>query len=118
MKQFLFSLSYALNGIRLLFRSQKNAQYHAIISILVCLMGWIFRISSMEWIIVIASIGLVLFAECLNTTIEYLVDFVSPNYHIKAGEIKDLAAGSVLILSITTMVIGLIIFIPKVLAYF
>jgi len=118
MKQFLFSLSNALNGIKLLFRSQKNARYHAIMAILVCLMGWLFRISTMEWIIVIACIGLILFAECLNTTIEYIVDFISPNYDIKAGQIKDLAAGSVIILSITTLVIGLIIFIPKVLSYF
>jgi diacylglycerol kinase len=118
MKRFLFSLSYAIKGIRILFSSQKNAHYHGYMALIVCIMGWIFHISSLEWVVLIACIGLVLFAECLNTTIEFIIDFISPDYHIKAGQIKDLAAGSVLILSITTFIIGLIIFIPKVWPYF
>ncbi|MBU6168309.1 MAG: diacylglycerol kinase family protein [Bacteroidetes bacterium] len=117
MKSFLGSLSYAINGIRLLFYTQKNARYHLMMAFSVCGLGWFFRISVLEWIIVCACIGAVIFAESVNTTIEYLVNFISPDYHIKAGQIKDLAAGSVLILSITTGVIGLIIFIPKVMKY-
>ena len=114
MKRFLVSLTYALKGIRLLFSSQKNAQYHGIMAFVVCLMGWLFHISSIEWSIVVGCIGMVLFAEGLNTALEYLVDFISPEYHVKAGQIKDLAAGSVLIISLTTLIIGLIIFMPKV----
>jgi diacylglycerol kinase len=118
MKPFLFSLSCALKGIRLLFANQKNAQYQGIIAVIVCLMGWIFGLSITEWMLITICIGLVFFAEGVNSSLEYLVDFVSPEYHIKAGKIKDLAAGSVLILALTTLLIGLVIFLPKIFLFF
>ena len=106
-------MGYALNGIKLLFAGQNNIKIQVVIGLLVCLLGWLLTISTLEWMIVLFCIGWVLSAESFNTAIEYVVDFISPDYHIKAGQIKDISAGGVLIISITSSVIGLIIFIPK-----
>ena len=106
-------MGYALNGIKLLFTGQNNIKIQGFIGILVCLLGWIVTLSTLEWMIVLFCIGWVLSAESFNTAIEYVVDFISPDYHIKAGQIKDISAGGVLIISIISSIIGLIIFIPK-----
>lgn len=106
-------MGYAINGLKLLFASQNNIKIQGVIGILVCLLGWFFTISSLEWIIILICIGLVVSAESFNTAIEYMVDFISPDYHIKAGQIKDLSAGGVLIISITSSIVGIIIFFPK-----
>jgi diacylglycerol kinase len=118
MKKFIDSMGFALNGIKLLFAGQNNIKIQGIIGILVCLLGWIITLSSLEWIIVLFCIGWVISAESFNTVIEYVVDFISPDYHIKAGQIKDISAGGVLIISITSSIIGLIIFIPKCIKLF
>jgi diacylglycerol kinase len=83
-----------------------------------CLLGWIITLSTLEWMIVLFCIGWVISAESFNTAIEYVVDFISPDYHIKAGQIKDLSAGGVLIISITSSIIGIIIFLPKCIKLF
>ncbi len=113
MKKFINSMGYALNGIKLSFAGQNNIKIQGVIGILVCLVGWTVTLSTLEWMIVLFCIGWVISAESFNTAIEYVVDFISPDYHIKAGQIKDISAGGVLIISITSSVIGLIIFIPK-----
>ena len=118
MKKFIDSMGYALNGIKLLFEGQSNIKIQGIISILVCLLGWIITLSTLEWMIVLFCIGWVISAESFNTAIEYVVDFISPDYHIKAGQIKDLSAGGVLIISITSSIIGIIIFLPKCIKLF
>ena len=66
----------------------------------------------MEWIAVILCIGMVIGAELFNSAIERIVDLVSPQRHPLAGQIKDIAAGAVLICALTALIIGLIIFIP------
>lgn len=106
-------MGYAFNGISLLFASQNNVKIQLAIGVLVCVLGWIITLSSSEWMIVLFCIGWVISAESFNTAIEYVVDFISPDYHIIAGQIKDLSAGGVLIVSITSSIIGLIIFLPK-----
>lgn len=68
----------------------------------------------MEWIAVCMCIGMVLSAEAVNSSIEALADLVSPEYNEAIKKTKDLAAGAVLILAITAAIIGLIIFIPKI----
>ncbi|MBO9658929.1 MAG: diacylglycerol kinase family protein, partial [Chitinophagaceae bacterium] len=67
-----------------------------------------------ELIALVIVTGLVWAAEIMNTAVEHLVDFVSPGFHQKAGLIKDLSAGAVLVLSVTALITGLIIFIPKI----
>ena len=71
--------------------------------------------SSTEWIAIVFAIGSVLAAEAVNSSIEALADLVSPEYNEAIKRTKDLAAGAVLILAISAAIVGLIIFIPKIL---
>jgi diacylglycerol kinase len=75
--------------------------------------GYWFKISSMEWIALVFAIGIVVAAEMLNTAIEKLTDMVSPEFSLKAKVVKDLAAGAVLMASLVAAVVGLIVFLPK-----
>ena len=71
-----------------------------------------FNISTVEWCIVLLCFAMVLAAEAFNTAIERLVNLVSPDYHTLAGDVKDIAAGAVLICAIAAAIIGVIVFIP------
>ena len=104
---------FAWSGILYFFKSQQNARIHAMIRLAVIVLGLWLELSHTEWLLVIFCIGMVFGAELFNTAIELLTDLVSPDYHPKAGKVKDVAAAAVLISAITSAVIGLIIFMPK-----
>jgi diacylglycerol kinase len=110
MKRFLRSFYYAWKGIRIAFAEQSNLKIHAVVTLLVVFSGYYLGISSGEWLAVVLSIGFVLVAELLNTAIEYIVDLVSPEQQAKAGKVKDVAAGAVLMASITAMIVGFVVF--------
>ncbi|OJJ16799.1 diacylglycerol kinase [marine bacterium AO1-C] len=110
------SFGYAGKGIVFFFKSQPNAKIHAIAAILAIGLGGILNISKVEWVGIILAIGAVLTAEAINTALEELVNWISPEYNTKAGIVKDVAAGAVLITALTALVIGGIIFLPKILA--
>ena len=105
---------FAWNGIIHFFRSQLNARIHAVIAGLVLVAGWFAKLSTTEWIIIIICIGMVFTAEMLNTAIELLTDLVSPGYNKKAGQVKDMAAGAVLVSAIAAAAAGLWIFLPRI----
>ena len=108
------SFGYAFRGIGILLRTQANARIHATATVLVMAAGFWFRISRGEWCAVTAAIGLVWTAEGLNTAIEAVVDLTSPEPHPLAGRAKDVAAGAVLCAAIAALVIGALIFGPRV----
>ncbi len=110
------SFADALNGIVYAIRSEKHMKFHLLATILVVVAGWFFNISFTEWCVVTLSIGGVITAEIFNTAIEQLVNLVSPQHNVIAGRVKDLAAGAVLVFSIAALVVGLIVFVPKVIA--
>lgn len=105
------SFGYAIKGIIELFAKEKNAQIHALAVILVTTLGFIVGISRYEWAIIVICFMVVIAAEGFNTSIEKVVDLVSPQYHPLARKAKDIAAGAVLITAIGAAIIGLIIFI-------
>jgi len=109
---------YAFNGLRILLREEHNARVHVFISICVIVAGFVLEVSINEWLFLILSIGLVLTLEIINSSIENISDFVSPEKHEKIKIIKDLSAAAVLVGAITASVIGLLIFTPKILIYF
>jgi len=112
MKNRIASFKFAFNGIRLMFKSGPNFIIQLLIAILVISAGIYFQITTYEWTIILICIGGVLSAEIFNTAIEKMVDHLSPEKNKYAGEIKDLAAGAVLLFSIITAIIGIIIFYP------
>lgn len=107
------SFKYAFQGIKDLFVNTPNARLHLFMAIAVIACGFFFNISLTEWCLCILSIAVVLAAEGFNTSLEYLTDLVSPDYHELAGKTKDVAAGAVLLISIGSAIVGLIIFLPK-----
>lgn len=110
------SFGYALKGISLFYRTQANARIQFLAALLAIGFGVWLKISFLEWTVIIMCIAMVLAAELLNTAIETLADAVDMNPNIQIGMAKDLAAGSVLITSIGSALMGGLIFIPKIIA--
>ena len=108
------SFGYAFKGIDDVVSNEPNMKIHVSVAILVVIMAFLLKISMLEWIILVLLIGLVLAAEIINTTIENLVDMYTKDYNERAKVVKDTAAGTVLILAITSAIIGLMIFVPKI----
>ena len=113
MKKRIKSFGYAGKGISSVIKSEPNMKIHLFIGILVLICGLVFQISITEWLICLLCFGLVLGMEMMNTAIENLVNLVSPDQHPLAGKAKDIAAGAVLICAIISVIIGLMIFVPK-----
>lgn len=111
------SFKYAFKGIYSTFRSERNMKIHVFIMLLVIICGVLFNISLLEWFLCIVLFGLVISAECFNTAIETVIDMVMPNQNTLAGRAKDIAAGGVLVLAIVSVVVGLIIFVPRFIAF-
>lgn len=106
------SFTYAWKGIGSFLSKEHNAWIHCTAIVGVTIAGVFFGISRTEWLVIILCFAMVLAAEAFNTAIERLVDLVSPNYHLLAGDVKDIAAGAVLICAIGAAIIGVIIFLP------
>lgn len=109
------SFTYAFNGLRVLIKEEHNAWIHLFASLCVVAAGILFKISPMEWVAVVFAIGLVFSFEIINTSVENIADFICLERDDRIKRIKDLAAAAVLVSAITAAVIGLIVFIPKIL---
>ena len=115
MKKRILSFKYAFKGVFFLFKDQPNAWIHLVAAVGVVIAGLIFNLSTTEWLWIVFAIGFVFSAELFNSAIEEVVNLVSPEFNKKAGKIKDLAAAAVLISAVTAAIVGLVIFIPKIL---
>ncbi|HRV55125.1 MAG TPA: diacylglycerol kinase family protein [Mangrovimonas sp.] len=107
------SVGYAFKGAFLLLKTEASIQIQFVIAILVTIAGFYFKISATEWIMQIFAIGLVMGTEGLNTAVESIADFIHPEHHKKIGFIKDISAGAVFIAAIVAIIIGFIIYFPK-----
>ena len=110
------SLGYAISGIIQCIQKERNIKIHLVFMFLVIICGFLFRLSITEWLVCILLFGLVISLELVNTAIEAVVDLCTQEYHPHAKIAKDTAAGAVLISAIASVVIGLIIFAPKILS--
>jgi diacylglycerol kinase len=112
------SITNAWRGLSIFIRTTHNSWAHIFFAILAIYLGFVLKISSMEWVVIIFAIGLVIITEALNTAFEIDIDLTSPNYHPYARDTKDVAAGAVLISVFVAGIIGLIIFLPKIIEIF
>lgn len=122
MKQRVFSIKsrmrsfkYAINGLKILWQDEHNARIHVIVAIAVVFAGVYFKVSVLEWVFLVFAIGLVIILEIVNSSIENIGDFISPEKNDSIKKIKDLSAAGVLVGAITAAIVGLLIFIPKIL---
>ncbi|MBL4744810.1 MAG: diacylglycerol kinase family protein [Flavobacteriaceae bacterium] len=107
------SIKYAAKGSWILISSEHSIMAQTIIAIAVTVLGFLFQITTHEWLFQIIAIALVIVAESLNTAIEKIADFIHPEYHKQIGVIKDVAAGAAFFAAIFAVIIGLIIYVPK-----
>lgn len=117
-KKQLKSFTFAWKGILTCAGHEQNITFHLIAAIIVLAAGFCFGISRTEWMVVMLCIGTVIAAELFNSAIERLVDMVSPEWKKIAGEVKDIAAGAVLITAFAAAIVGMIVFLPYVIALF
>lgn len=110
------SFRYAFAGIHFLISTQPNARVHLIVTFLVIALGIIFRLQVQDWLALCFAVSLVWITEAVNTAIETVVNLTTRDYHPLAKNAKDLAAGAVLIAAITSIVVGLLVFGPPLLA--
>ena len=106
------SFTHAWRGLVIFIKTTHNAWIHLTIFACAIIGGFYFHLSRFEWMALIFAAGLVLLAEAFNTAIEIDIDLTSPDYHPYARDTKDVAAGAVLIASITAAIIGILIFAP------
>lgn len=112
------SLLAASRGLFLILSGdERNARIHFIAAVLVTIAGFIFRISSTEWMVVLILFALVIGAEMFNSSLEKLADLVEPDENPFIRDLKDIAAGAVLWISIVSVIIGIIIFAPRILQF-
>ena len=116
LNRFKFSLRNAITGIKTAFKTQRNLRYHALVCILVLIIGWILNLSNLEFLILILTILSVIISEIFNTAIEFVVDLISPDFNLQAKKAKDVSAAAVLASAIFSIIIGLILFIPRIIS--
>lgn len=111
--RFFRSFSYAFAGIKHVVLTERNMRIHLAVALLVIICGFVFSIATYEWLVILLLIGGVFVLEMINSALERVVDLVTKEYHPLAKHAKDIAAGAVLIYAILSVIIGVIIFLPK-----
>jgi diacylglycerol kinase (ATP) len=111
------SFKYAIDGIIHCY-AQPNMIIHGVAAVFVILLGIVLKLSLTEWGIIFVTIGLVKTTEAINTAIEKLVDLVSPGHNEKAGLVKDISAGAVLLASLVAVGVALVVLLPKIIQIF
>lgn len=108
------SFKYAFYGIFLFFKTERNASIHLLITLLVVICGAVLNLSSTDWLWLTIAISGVICAEMINTSIEKLCNLITKEQNDTIKQIKDIAAGAVLIMTIAAVIIGLVVFLPYV----
>lgn len=108
------SFTFAFSGLKILLKTQHNSWIHLAVTGVVLAVGASLRINAIEWCVLTLAMASVWITETLNTAIEFLTDLVSPEYHPIAGQVKDLAAAAVLISAMGAAIVGVIVFLPRI----
>lgn len=111
------SLGFAINGIKIATKYNRNIRIHFIIAILVFLSCFILKMPLSDVAIIGMIILLVISVEIINTAIEEIVDLVTKDYKEEAKIAKDVSAGMVLIVSVGSVAVGILVFAPHVLKF-
>lgn len=117
-KKFINSFTYPIKGLKYAYKNEQNLAVDVGMALVVTIFGFLFRINKYEWAILVLTIGLVISCELINTAIEAVVDLVTEEYHPLAKVAKDTSAAAVLVFAIVAIIVGLIIFVPKIIGLF
>lgn len=108
------SLKFAFKGLWILVTTEDSIKAQLFFALIATILGFYFNISAMEWSVQSLAIGLVLVAEACNSAIEEVADFIHPEFHVKIGLIKDIAAGAPTFAALISLVVAGIIYVPKI----
>ena len=109
------SFKYASRGLRDALREETNLRIHLLVAVTALILAGYLRFNFLEWIILILTISLVFSLELINTTLETLTDIVSPEIKEKARIAKDVSAAGVMLAAFTAVIIGALLYLPKIL---
>ena|SRR5665648_121556 len=109
------SFKFAFHGLLLLLKNEHNSRIHFLAAIVAIALGLILKINIFEWSLLIIVIGIVFLTELLNTSLETLSDLIDPEWNERIGKAKDYASAAVLISAIISVIVGGLIFVPKIL---
>lgn len=118
-KHFITSLEFSIQGIKTVFQEERNMRTHAVFGLMAILVAFLLGVSVLEWLWIFLAVFLVWIVEIINTVFENVVDMVTDHhFHPIGKKIKDMAAGAVLVTSIFAVIVGVIIFLPKIIELF
>ena len=117
MKKFFNAVLFALQGIKQFISRNRNGKIQLVFGAAAIILGFTVSLTAFQWLLVLFCIGLVISLEMINSAIETFCDLVTTDFHPGIKIIKDVAAGAVLVASITSLIIGLIIFIPALVQF-
>ena len=112
------AFKYAWQGMKALLKYEHNARIHFVAALMAVVAGFIFHIEAWEWCAVVVCIGMVIAAEALNSAVEALADKITGEHDVIIGRAKDFGAAAVTFLALVSVIVGLIIFIPKIIILF
>lgn len=104
----------SIKGFKIVFKNERNIKIQSVFAILAIIAGFLLQISLIEFALILVAIFVVFISEFLNTAVENTVDMVTEEYNEKAKNAKDVAAAAVTLSAILSIIIGLIIFLPKI----
>ena len=113
MKKFKSSLSHAIDGVHKTYRDEPNMRIHVLIALVALIFGYLLCLNSIEWILLFIVICLVIVTEVINTIFERLLDMVKPTVNDYIRDMKDMMAAAVFFTSLLALIVGIVIFIPK-----
>ena len=113
-EKFSKSVGHAIDGIEYTINKERNIKLEILAAIIVSVAGFILKITLTEWLVMLLVISMVLSLELINTAIERCVDLVTKDYHDLAKVAKDASAGAVFMMSLFSIIIGIVIFLPKI----
>jgi diacylglycerol kinase len=113
-KSRLSSFRFALDGLWSLLKYEHNSRIHLAMAITAIILGILLKLNMSEWSLIIMVIGIVFITELLNSSLESLADHINPEWNKLIKKAKDYSAAAVLISAIISVIIGAIIFIPKI----
>lgn len=111
------SFAFALNGLKICFTAETNFKIHSLFAIIAIVLAIGLHIPTFEWLLIIFCIALVMVIEMINTAIEKLCDVVQKDFHPAIKKIKDIAAGAVLVTATCSLIVGTVIFLPKIFSF-
>ncbi len=117
-KRFLKSFKYSIDGLKYAYKNEQSLLIHFIATVLGIILGFAFKISHMEWAVLCIALGVVLASELINTAIEATIDLITLEYNPLAKIAKDCGSAATFVFSMITAVIGIIIFVPKIMHLF